>query len=172
MLQAIILTTAWTCTQLSTAQSQLTHNVVTTLLERCSLVRSDLTFRQRPHDVRRVTTYITTLYERFSNVTLQRYVEVLTQRCHNVVRTSWRSYNSRVISGYLHITYTISQRNCVSWDCTFTHLQRPVQPFLHPHLTSSRQALEIWGEKVWKLGRHLQDLEWMFYHVQKCLGYF
>ena len=92
--------------------SQLTHNVVTTLLERCSLVRSDLTFRQRPHDVRRVTTYITTLYERFSNVTLQRYVEVLTQRCHNVVRTSCRSYNSRVISGYLHNVVTALYKRC------------------------------------------------------------
>ena len=45
--------------------TQLTHNVVTTLLERCSLVRSDLTFRRRSHDVHRS----------FG----------LSQRCHNVV---------------------------------------------------------------------------------------
>ena len=90
--------------------TQLTHNVVTKLLERCSLVRSDLTFRRHSHDVRRsfglsqrchnvvwsmnvasATLFPgadTTLSQRFMNVASATLCPVPTQRCHNVAWTS------------------------------------------------------------------------------------
>ena len=87
--------------------AQLTHNVVTKLLERCSLVRSDLTFRRRSHDVHRSFG----LSQRCHNVVwtsrVQRYFPVPIQRCHNVV---WTSRVQRYVRCRYNVVTTLHER--------------------------------------------------------------